>query len=136
MGQLIYRDTQHAFDAVAKYLRRPGAERCMNNDGYCMYYVDTPDGYNRCGIGGIMTVAQAKMYRDANTGIDTLLSPRNTTSSEGVKERFKNCDPFILRELQRVHDEGAHWSKEGFNYRGELALKNLAKEHDLKYTPK
>lgn len=136
MGQIIFRDNQHVFDAVVKHLRQM-PHQASDNHGYCQYYVETAAyGKLRCGIGGAMTVEQAKKLRDYRSGIDTLLVRTRFAKQTGIKERFQNCNPGFLRRLQRIHDEAGYWSPEGFNHVGERALERFATENGVTYTPK
>lgn len=120
--------SQQVFNRVVKWLRRDDARRCVDLNGHCVYWRE--DG-NRCAIGGVMTLKQAKRHKHATSTAGHLLP----TDPE-LKQRFAGISRTLLDSLQGVHDSSYNWARDGRgHFIGEQDLRRIAERNDLKYEP-
>ena len=119
-------NNQEAFDAVMNWLTRPGASQCIGEDGGCVYYDPITD--NRCAIGGIIPLDQAKELGNLAIGIEGLMIEYNYLDSfeeedvrvisqvtlDSIRSQFSECDEDLLDDLQRLHDTVENWRDNRF----------------------
>lgn len=135
---------QEAFDAVAAWLRRDGATRCVrlfdagDEADTCIYY-RASDG-NRCAIGGIVPLEIAKELGTVTANADQLLQVDSeyefnlqSETTHKLRVQFDGVNTKLLNSLQVVHDSAYSWDNNG-HWNGEDELKTVANQYGLTYT--
>jgi hypothetical protein len=117
---------QEIFDYVVSHLRAQGA-RSLNDENECTYR--SVDGYS-CAVGCLIP---DDLYTPSLEG--RLVNQIREDSTFNLQTKYLGLQSLdraaLLQRLQRIHDNGSHWSDKGFC--GENAVRFVASMLRLVY---
>ena len=114
---------QEAFDKMMKHLRSLEERSFDESRDACVY------NGSKCAIGALMTDEEQERFGDYHGGVDGL---GRIMSRVGYTSTLHDLDPWLLIDMQNLHDVEDSWSDEGFI--AEWEAKIVANRYNLIYT--
>ena len=102
-------------ETISFYSDDPEKLRGVGSDGECKYFCD--DSGNRCAIGRLMTVDEAKKAQreGESQGVSFLYNTKI------LPEALMEYPSWFLSHLQVLHDSNDYWNSDGLSEEGEAA---------------
>lgn len=113
--------SEEVFDTVLKHLRTQGVQ-CMEN---CECAYRNAEGL-KCAIGVLLD----------DEDYDPIMEGRTARELQARFGLLQDIDTELLSRLQHAHDTNDHWNEDGFAWRGESYMAEIAEIYGLLYCPR